>query len=137
MANGKKTRSVGRPRLPKGEAKGRIVPVRFDPDDLRLVIEAAKANKQTVSEWIRSTLRTAAEISLFHGTLHDAIESVLLKQKDFKATTSDISEEIKRRGLYTRKDGKAAKATQINARVRHHPKLFEFVEPGMVRLIRI
>src|ERR1700737_1019360 len=47
---------VGRPRLPKGTAKGRIVPVRFTADDLKTMAAAAKASSQTVSEWIRSTI---------------------------------------------------------------------------------
>ena len=55
-----KRRQVGRPRLPKGEAKGRIVPVRFTADDLKAIAAQAKASKQNVSEWIRSTLRAAA-----------------------------------------------------------------------------
>ena len=59
MSQQKKTRKPGRPKLPKGEAKGRIVPVRFAPEDIRAVEAAAKANKQTVSEWIRSTLNAA------------------------------------------------------------------------------
>ena len=57
----KKPRKVGRPRLPKGEAKGRIVPVRFAGDDLRRIARAARASKQTVSEWIRSTLNAAIQ----------------------------------------------------------------------------
>ena len=59
MHQQKKTRKPGRPKLPKGEAKGRIVPVRFSGDDLKAVADAAKASKQTVSEWIRSTLTAA------------------------------------------------------------------------------
>jgi hypothetical protein len=55
----KKPKKVGRPKLPKGEAKGRIVPVRFNGDDLRAIAAAAKAGKQTVSEWIRSMLNSA------------------------------------------------------------------------------
>jgi len=55
----RKTRSVGRPPLPRGEAKGHIVPVRFNLDDLKAVQEAAKADEQTVSEWIRTTLNGA------------------------------------------------------------------------------
>lgn len=51
--------SVGRPRLPKGEAKGRIVPVRFSVESFRAVTMAAKAAKQSVSEWIRSTVEAA------------------------------------------------------------------------------
>jgi hypothetical protein len=54
-----KPRKVGRPKLPKGEAKGRIVPVRFNADDLRAIEAAAKAKKLTISEWIRSTLNAA------------------------------------------------------------------------------
>jgi hypothetical protein len=51
-----KVKRVGRPKLPKGEAKGRIVPVRFTGDDLKTMAAAAKASKQTLSEWIRSTI---------------------------------------------------------------------------------
>ena len=56
MAQQKKTRKVGRPILPKGEAKGKIVPVRFAADDLKTIAAAAKANNQTVSEWIRGAV---------------------------------------------------------------------------------
>ena len=52
----KKAKKVGRPKLPKGEAKGRIVPVRFTVEALKSVEQAAKAKDQTVSEWIRNTL---------------------------------------------------------------------------------
>lgn len=55
----KKTRRVGRPNLPKGHAKTRIVPVRFNTDALRQITAAAKASKQGLSEWIRSTLSAA------------------------------------------------------------------------------
>ena len=54
-----KRKKSGRPPLPKGEAKGRIVPVRFNAEDLRAITAAAKAQKQTVSEWIRSTINAA------------------------------------------------------------------------------
>jgi 5-carboxymethyl-2-hydroxymuconate isomerase len=54
-----KTRRVGRPKLPKGSAKGRIVPVRYTHEALKVMAARAKASKQTVSEWIRSTLDAA------------------------------------------------------------------------------
>ena len=57
----KKPRKVGRPKLPKGEAKGKIVPVRFTADAIKSVEAAAKARKQTVSEWIRSASLAAIE----------------------------------------------------------------------------
>ena len=56
MENGKKTRPVGRPTLPKGDAKAKIVPVRVKPEEFRAMLSAAKASKQTVSAWVRSTL---------------------------------------------------------------------------------
>ena len=58
MAQRKK---VGRPKLPKGEAKGKIVPVRFNADDIKAVTAKAKAKNQSVSEWIRSTLNAAIQ----------------------------------------------------------------------------
>ena len=57
-----KTRKPGRPSLPKGEAKGK----RFTHPELRLMScvgigVKAKTGKQSVSEWIRSTLNAAME----------------------------------------------------------------------------
>jgi len=59
MPKQQKPKKPGRPRLPKDQAKGKIVPVRFAPDELERVIEAASASNQTVSQWIRSTLAAA------------------------------------------------------------------------------
>jgi hypothetical protein len=52
-------RKPGRPKLAKAEAKGSIVPVRFSPEERRRVEASAKANNQTVSAWVRSTLAAA------------------------------------------------------------------------------
>jgi hypothetical protein len=54
-----KKAKIGRPKLPKGEAKGKIVPVRFALDDLKAITARAKASKQNVSEWIRGTLHAS------------------------------------------------------------------------------
>jgi hypothetical protein len=56
-----KLKKVGRPKMAKGEAKGKIVPVRFCPDDLKKVTAAAKASKQNLSEWIRGTLHASLQ----------------------------------------------------------------------------
>jgi hypothetical protein len=61
LSQQKKAKKVGRPKLPKGEAKGRIVPVRFTGDDLKAMEQAAKTGKQTLSEWIRSTIHASLE----------------------------------------------------------------------------
>ena len=47
---------VGRPPIPKHEAKGRIVPVRFTAEDIKRIEAVAKSNQQSVSEWIRGTI---------------------------------------------------------------------------------
>jgi len=56
-----KPKKIGRPTLPKGHAKGSIVPVRFNADDLKRITSAAKAKNQTVSEWIRGIAANALE----------------------------------------------------------------------------
>jgi hypothetical protein len=50
---------MGRPKLPKGEAKCRVVPIRFNSADLKRIESAAKASQKTVSEWIRGTVNAA------------------------------------------------------------------------------
>jgi hypothetical protein len=54
-----KPKKVGRPKLPKGEAKGKIVAMRFDQEDLKRIDAAATASKMSRSEWMRSTLFAA------------------------------------------------------------------------------
>jgi predicted HicB family RNase H-like nuclease len=56
-----KPKKMGRPNLPKGHAKGQIVPVRFTPEVIKRITLAAKANDQTVSEWIRNTVDTGLQ----------------------------------------------------------------------------
>lgn len=56
-----KTRRPGRPKLPKGDAKSSIVPIRLNSEDRKRVEAAAKANNQSVSEWVRAALSAAIE----------------------------------------------------------------------------
>ena len=56
-----KPKKIGRPKLPKGDAKGRIVPIRFNGNDLKRIESAAKSSQKTVSEWIRGLVATALE----------------------------------------------------------------------------
>ena len=54
-----KPKPVGRPKFAKGEAKSTIVPVRFNAEDRKRIEALAKAEKVSVSEWIRTTLMKA------------------------------------------------------------------------------
>ena len=58
-----KAKKMGRPKLPKGHAKGVIRPVRFTEAELKAFEKAAKADgHKTLSAWIRHTLRKATFI---------------------------------------------------------------------------
>ena len=57
-----KPKKAGRPKLPKGHAKGRVLAMRLTDEEIKNFTAAAKAKKQTVSEWMRSTLN--AEIGV-------------------------------------------------------------------------
>lgn len=54
-------RKPGRPKLAEEHAKGRIVPVRFNTDEVERIAKAAQKSNKTVSKWIRCTLATAME----------------------------------------------------------------------------
>jgi hypothetical protein len=56
-----KPKKIGRPKLPKGEAKGRIVPIRFNAADIKRIESVARASRKTVSEWIRGAITIAME----------------------------------------------------------------------------
>jgi hypothetical protein len=56
-----KTKKMGRPKLPKGHVKGKIVPVRLNEEELKLFTKAASSSEhKTLSSWIRHSLREAA-----------------------------------------------------------------------------
>jgi uncharacterized protein (DUF1778 family) len=62
MGNTKpKPKKRGRPPLAKGEVKAKIVPMRLKDEDVKLFSKAAEASKLTLSEWMRDTLRQAAQ----------------------------------------------------------------------------
>jgi hypothetical protein len=54
----RKTRGVGRPKMAKGIAKARIVPVRFSPTLYKLVSDSARKNKTSVSDIVRQVLES-------------------------------------------------------------------------------
>jgi hypothetical protein len=69
MGNTKKpvAKKRGRPPLAKGQVKAKIVPMRLRDADVKLFEKAAKATKQSLSEWMRSTLRKVASGSSTHA----------------------------------------------------------------------
>jgi len=59
MPKQKRAKKPGRPPLPKGLAKAGTLRVRVTPEELDAIERKSRANKQTMSEWIRSTLNAA------------------------------------------------------------------------------
>lgn len=55
-----KPKRVGRPALAKGTAKAVMLRVRVTVEEQKAMKAVAKSKGQSVSEWIRGTLRTAA-----------------------------------------------------------------------------
>jgi hypothetical protein len=51
-----KPKKPGRPKLPKGNAKAGFLRVRMTADELRVIELTAKANRQTISEFVRGKL---------------------------------------------------------------------------------
>jgi predicted HicB family RNase H-like nuclease len=54
-----KLKKAGRPPLPKGHAKAGTLQVRVTPDELRAIKTAAAGKNQSISEWIRNTLKSS------------------------------------------------------------------------------
>jgi len=58
-----KAKKIGRPKLPKGHAKGKIVPVRFHDEELKAMAKYAdKREHKTLAAWIHHTLKRATQI---------------------------------------------------------------------------
>jgi uncharacterized protein (DUF1778 family) len=59
-----KKRRRGRPPLPKGHVKGKIVPMRLTAEEAKLFTKAADASEhESLSAWMRHTLREAAAVA--------------------------------------------------------------------------
>jgi predicted HicB family RNase H-like nuclease len=54
-----KRKKVGRPKLPKGEAKGIVLQSRVQPSEKAAYQRAAKSQDVDLSTWIRQTLNAA------------------------------------------------------------------------------
>lgn len=58
-----KARKPGRPKLPKGHAKGSYIPIRVNDKDRKLFEKTAKADgHKSLSAWMRHTLKKATYI---------------------------------------------------------------------------
>lgn len=77
------------------------------------------------------TIKTKSDM-----TLHEAIEKVL-REESAALTFTEIAKLVNKRGLYVRKDGKPVPASQISARVKNYPHLFDIdrnVSPIKIKL---
>jgi predicted HicB family RNase H-like nuclease len=57
----KPTRKVGRPKMKKGEARGKMTQFRLQPDERKRFEAAARREGLTLSDWIRETLKRRIE----------------------------------------------------------------------------
>lgn len=54
---------MGRPRLPKGKAKGVLIGARFSPPEAKIVVDAVRRARIVKSQWVRMCLLSAAASS--------------------------------------------------------------------------
>ena len=54
-----KAKKAGRPPLAKGDARDKFLRIRVTTQELKAIEKTSKVKKQTISEWIRSTLNAA------------------------------------------------------------------------------
>jgi uncharacterized protein (DUF1778 family) len=59
MPSQPKPRPVGRPALPKGQAKAAPIQIRLSPDSRQRMEQAAKAKGVTLTDWIRGILEAS------------------------------------------------------------------------------
>jgi len=56
-------KKTGIPKLPKGQAEGKILPVSFNDEELKFFSKAANTSEhKTLSAWICHTLKKATQI---------------------------------------------------------------------------
>lgn len=65
-------------------------------------------------------------------TLHEAMVAVLKEWQQSRVTK--LADEIEKRGLYRRKNGKPVDAHQLHSRINRYQDLFVRVSPGVVAL---
>lgn len=53
-------KKMGRPRLPRRQALGRVFGARFRPDEERLIADAVRQSGLAQADWIRNALLSAA-----------------------------------------------------------------------------
>jgi len=81
---------IGRPMLPKGEAKGRVVPIRFNAADLKRVELAARSRQKTVSAGIRGAVASAMGRRLGHGGNQKQIRTLPRRWGGTRATIQPL-----------------------------------------------
>lgn len=67
-------------------------------------------------------------------TLHEAIELVLIEAEG-SLTSGEIAKRVNEKGLYSRRDKRPIRASQISARVNNYPHIFS-IEDGTITLVQ-
>lgn len=55
---------MGRPKLPKGQAKGELFAARFAPQEAKTISSAISRSGQSKSQWLRDSLLNVAQKTL-------------------------------------------------------------------------
>ena len=101
-------------------------------NDYREVLKTREIEELRIREIEESEGLVTGGVPVY--TLHEAIKIVLSERNDKTLHASELANVIYERRLYLQQDGEQAPSSQIRARCRKHPKLFEFISGGNIRL---
>ncbi len=68
-----KNKGRGRPKLPKGEAKGSVITVRLQKQQRKILADAARRSGVPLSEWARDVLLEIADTSNMENGESEAV----------------------------------------------------------------
>lgn len=96
-------------------------------------LDQLKARSRRLDELIARGRAALGETSSIPLTLHDALALVLREHGNPWMSAKDLSAEVTRRGLYTKRDGSPLEINQVHARTNNYSALFE-KQAGRIRL---
>jgi antitoxin Phd len=124
---------------------GNLVSMEQFLDNPNLVLQKVDENGQAVILYKNSPAYVITKPNFITSTistdeptlkLHEAMEIVLKDIPTHTMHAADLADEIYKRGLYFKKDGRKAEYAQISARANNYKDWFEKIGGNEIKLVR-
>lgn len=96
-------------------------------------LDHLQARSRQLEELIARAKSALGERSSARITLHEALALVLRENGNPWTSAGELAAEVRRRGLYSKRDGSRLEVNQVHARTNNYPALFE-KSAGKIRL---